>query len=63
MIPAERLERASELLEQALQELDAAEPDVPPYALDSLRFLRAEVKVSRRRIENCRRVLSSSRIR
>lgn len=63
MTAAERLQRAAELLDQAVAELEAAEEDAPAYVTGPtgpLAFLRAELKVARRRIENCARVLSTS---
>lgn len=59
MSPAERLSRAAELIEQAVAEIEDAGDDVPAFSVDALRFLKAELKVSIRRIGNVRKVLSS----
>lgn len=57
MTPADHLERATELLELATAEIEAAKDGVPAYSLDALRFLRAEIKVTLRRLGNVVRVL------
>ncbi len=54
-----RLTRAHELLQQAIEEIDLAIEDLPPYAVESARFLVAEVKVARRRIGNVVKVIAS----
>ena len=59
MTAAERLARAGDLLDQAVEEIGAAAEDAPAFSIDAFRFLRAELKVTRRRIENCRRVIGS----
>lgn len=62
MTSAERLERAGELLDEAVNEIEAAlEEGVAHYCLDSLRFLRAEVRVAGRRLSNVRKVLGTTR--
>ena len=61
MTAAERLGRAAELLEQAVAELEAAEPDTPAYCIEPMRFLKCEVKVSIKRARNAAKVLSRCR--
>lgn len=58
--PAERLERARELLDQVRDELAAAADDAPAYAIESLRFVRAELGVIDRRLQNAARVLGGT---
>lgn len=53
-----RLSRAHELLQQAIDEIDLAIDDLPPYAVESARFLAAEVKVARRRIANVAKTIA-----
>ena len=61
MTAAEHLERARELGEQMDAEISAAIEQVPAYACESLRFLKAELGVTRRRLLNAARVLGSAR--
>ena len=44
-------------LSNAIDELEQAIEEAPSYSVDSLRFLRVELKDATRRIENTRRVL------
>ncbi len=52
------LRDAVDALTTAIHHLERAEQTVPAYATDSLHFLRAELKVCRRRIENVRRTVN-----
>lgn len=56
MTAAERLDRTKALLDQAVEELVAAEPTVPPYAIEAFTFIRAEVRVCARRLSNAAKV-------
>ena len=60
MTAAERLERAIEAIDQATAEVAAAAEASPAYAVESCRFLRAELMVTRRRLVNASRVLGGS---
>lgn len=57
----DHLRRADELLEQGSAEIEAALPDVPEYSVGACRFLKAELAVVRRRLENLRKVLGTRR--
>lgn len=59
MTAAERLERARELLDQAVAEIDEAIPALPAYCVEAGRFLRGEVAVARRRCENVAKVIGT----
>jgi len=43
--------------DQLVEALTQAEAELPDYAVEPLRFARAEAKVLRRRVENLRRAL------
>lgn len=47
-------------LGEALDSLEAARSEVPAYVVDSMCFLRAEVKLVIRRIQNCQKVIRGS---
>ena len=47
--------KAQRLLDELVDALEVAKAEVPAYSVESLRFLRAEVKVIRRRVENIRK--------
>lgn len=56
----ERLERAGELLDQAVAEVDAGiEAGVPDYCRGSLQLVRAETRVAQRRISNVRKLIGT----
>ncbi len=61
MTAAERLERAGELLDQAVAEIDGALPDMPAYSIEAGRFLKAEIAVAKRRCENVAKALGDRR--
>lgn len=60
MSPADHLAQAGEGLQQVLDKIDEAIPEVDKWALDGLRLLKAELVVSRRRLGNVERVLRGS---
>ncbi len=47
-------------LVKAVSELEAAIEEAPSYSVDSLRFLKTELKDLTRRIENIRRVVGTT---
>ena len=47
-------------LVKAVDELETAVDEVPSYSIDSLRFLKAELKDATRRIQNVRRMIVDS---
>lgn len=61
MIAGERIGRAVELLEQAKDEVRAAADDCPPYSVQALRLLAAEIQTCARRGANVQKVLRGPR--
>jgi hypothetical protein len=55
--PADRIDRIAGHLTEALADLEELKGELPPFAVDSGRFLVAEVKVIGKRLENMRRVV------
>lgn len=53
---ADHLDRAGELLDQAVEELEGVEDAVADWSRDSVVMLRAEIRVARRRCRNVRRL-------
>lgn len=60
MSPADYLGRAIESNDQTIDEVNAAIEEAEPWVVDSMRFLKAELLVSKRRLENIRKVLTTS---
>ena len=58
--PEDSLARAENHLGRAVDALEEAKDQVPAYSLSSLRFLRAELKLVIRRVQNVRRVVGGS---
>ncbi len=55
--PADSFRAVAGQLDAAVEELEVLAGQVEGYALEPLRLLRAEVRVSRGRLENCRKAL------
>jgi hypothetical protein len=51
------LAEVQRLLNELVAALEVAKSAVPAYSLESIRFLRAEVKVIRRRVQNVRKAI------
>ena len=60
VLSAERIDRVSAHLSEALVELEQLKGELPSYAVESGRFLVAEVMVIGRRLENMRRVVAGT---
>ena len=56
--PDDHLERARELVDEALAELEKAKLSAPSLCLDPLRLLAAELRGASRRLANIRAVLA-----
>ena len=51
------LSEVQRLLDELVDALEVAKAEVPAYSIESLVFVRAEIKIVRRRIENIRKAI------
>jgi len=58
---AEKLAEASTAIATAIDALEKAKDGVPAYSVHALAFLKAEVMVAQRRLQNARKALGCSR--
>ena len=56
----ELLADAERHLGRALDALEQAKAEVPAYAVESMRFLRAEIKTVNHRLRSCRKAVRDS---
>ena len=53
------LSEVQRLLDELVDALELAKVEVPAYSVEAVTFLRAEVKVLRRRVENMKKVIGA----